>query len=496
MATMPYSAQSPILRQTLRSEVDLDALTAWAVANGAKRGEYLDEFFGVLLAGSLYTGIDFWLLVGQSHLETNGWTSDWWVNRGNPAGLGITGDPTQNANSQTWTSGADSAFALLSHMTAYLHGEDWIDHWNESWPDPIDVNKRFTAPIRAGYRASVLDDLNGTWAIDPDNNYGGKIAARANMIRNAVGKEGPLAIVYGKVPHPPFEKHIIRKDPNHGVTYIDGTRGRPVGCIHHEWMDGGDAGEAFYKGFFACPNGGRHTDACVDYIILRSGKIIQINDPEGNRIPWASGGSGPYQGDGGAFVRRFGASAVNRRLVSWEYTKRDNDNLTEAQIQAGGALAAYWHDHDEQPWDQHPYVPKYGCVTSLLHHEVQGTSCGLDMYDDIAKVQGVTKAIMRHYQEVVALPPPVEPVYAPRHPVDPGMQVINNRLYLAIERGYTLTKNATPREWAEPTSAPTGPDLKAGTQISASHVVKDAGVESNLTLVLVNGDRIPASAVA
>jgi hypothetical protein len=118
------------------------------------------------------------------------------------------------------------------------------------------------------------------------------------------------------------------------------------------------------------------------------------------------------------------------------------------------------------------------------------------MYDDITKVQDVTKAIMRRYQEVIALPP-VEPVYAERHPMAQGVtQVVNNRLYLAVEETYPLTKNATPREWAEPTAAPTGPDLKTGAFVQVSHVVKDAGVESNLTLVLLNGDRIPASAVA
>ena len=142
-------------------------------------------------------------------------------------------------------------------------------------------------------------------------------------------------LVYGRVPHPPYTRNIIRKDvingQGHGHTPISGGRGRPVGCIHHEWMDGGEEGEAFYTKFFRCPDGARHANALVDYFIMRSGKIVMINDPEGDRIPWASGGSGPYQGDGGAFVRKFGAQAVNRRLVSWEYCKRNNDNLTDAQ---------------------------------------------------------------------------------------------------------------------------------------------------------------------
>lgn len=504
----PYTNLSLIQRQAQRSELDLDALTAWVQKGGGKRIPDFDQYAGTLLAGCLRLGIDPFVLLGQWHLEAGGGTSSWWGSNLNPGGIGVVGEvggTSDGTGSQIWATGLDAAFGHLAHVAAYLYGEDVVDYWPDDWPDLIVADQRFMAPIRAGYKATNLLSLgrqrftDGKWRgwSDNDPEYGTKLAARANMIYEAAGKEtAPVANVYGKVPHPAYDRHLIRKDPNHGVTYIDGTRGRPVGCIHHEWMDGGEEGEEFYEDFFECPSGIRHKDACVDYFIMRSGKIVMINDPEGNRIPWASGGSGPYQGDGGAFVRRFGASAVNRRLVSWEYCKRNNDNLTAAQIQSGGLLAAYWHDRDEQPWDQHPYVPKYGCVTSLLHHEVSGTDCGLDMYDDISKVQEVTKAQMKKYQTATDPAPPPEPVYAERHPLTAGTQTINNRLYLAIAENYTLTKNATPREWAEPTSDPTGPDLKKGAVVQTSHVVKDEGIESNLTLVLVNGDRIPAAAVA
>ncbi|MCG3176891.1 MAG: hypothetical protein MOGMAGMI_01855 [Candidatus Omnitrophica bacterium] len=497
---MAYTPNSPILT-TDPQLLDTQALAAYVNRLGAYRSLETREYIEAVTSGALRMGIDPVVVLSQWWLETDAGRSQWWNRTLNPAGIGITGDPKQNAASQTWPNGTQAAYGHLAHLGAYLWGDDLINHWPMSWPDPSDVDKRLAAPIRAGYEASTLADLNGTWAVDPQNAYDTKLANRANaIVRDFAKEQEPMAdLVYGRVPHPPYTRNIIRKDvingQGHGHTPISGGRGRPVGCIHHEWMDGGEEGEAFYTKFFRCPDGARHANALVDYFIMRSGKIVMINDPEGDRIPWASGGSGPYQGDGGAFVRKFGAQAVNRRLVSWEYCKRNNDNLTDAQVQAGGLLAAYWHDHDEQPWDQHPYVPKYGCVTSLLHHEVQGTDCGLDMYDDISKVQEVTRQQMKKYQTASTPTTPAPPTYAPRHPMDAGTRVVNDRLYLGVTESYVLARDATPREWAEPASKPTGPDLKKGAIVQTSHVVKDIGIESDLTLVLVNGDRIPASVV-
>jgi hypothetical protein len=364
-------------------------------------------------------------MLGQSALETDWWRSYWWSAKLNPAGIGITGDPAQNAASQEWFDGASSAMGHLAHMAAYVWGDpDWIDHWPIQWLSPEKWNRRFWKPIDAGYAADTLNDLNGTWAIDPQNDYGGKIAARANEIieRFAMqvavppGEEEQMPTVpveqipFGRVPHPPYVRAIVSKPVHYGSAYgyIYVPNGRKnVGVVHHEWL--GVSSLDFHLGFFACPNGERCSNAMVDYFIHKDGTIYMLNDPAGNRAGWANGGGvgspGGLEGDGPAFYAKFGSVGIDQRLISIEYQKLDNENFTPAQIKAGGALAAYWHDQDGQLGSEHPYTSKYNIVTSFLHFEFGTTSCGKNELDDISKVQDDTKQIMMKYYKKTTMMP-------------------------------------------------------------------------------------------
>jgi len=149
----------------------------------------------------------------------------------------------------------------------------------------------------------------------------------------------------------------------------------------------------------------------VDFFIDRAGGIFCFNDPFGTRAGWANGGGvgspGGLEGDGVAFYRVFGSVGVNQKLVSIEYEKTDAENMTDAQVQSGGALAAWIHDMDGQPFDSHPFVPKYGCVTSLAHFELGTTNCGKNELDDIAKIQSETREIMQRWQTELAEDPQI-----------------------------------------------------------------------------------------
>jgi hypothetical protein len=136
------------------------------------------------LCGQL--GLDALVLAAQWDLETDTGRSEWWVERRNPAGIGVTGDPAQNEASQSWPDGEAAAYGHVAHMVAYVWGPGWKIVWPAEWPSPLEADRRFHAPIDAGYHAERLSDLNGTWAIDPQNNYDGKLAARANRIVDAV----------------------------------------------------------------------------------------------------------------------------------------------------------------------------------------------------------------------------------------------------------------------------------------------------------------------
>lgn len=127
-------------------------------------------------------GLDFVVLAAQWDLETDTGRSSWWRERKNPAGIGVTGDPAQNEASQTWADGEEAAYGHVAHMAAYVWGAEWEAVWPDDWPSPLEADQRFNAPIDAGYHAARLRDLNNTWAVDPQRNYHGKLAERANRI--------------------------------------------------------------------------------------------------------------------------------------------------------------------------------------------------------------------------------------------------------------------------------------------------------------------------
>lgn len=230
-----------------------------------------------------------------------------------------------------------------------------------------------------------------------------------------------MAITFGRVPKPAMQTAIVSK-PIHtgsayGYDYVPGGR-KIVGLVHHETMGRGTG--PWYRDFFSCPNGERCRNALVDFVIEKTGAIWMLNDPFGNRAGWANGGGvgepGGLEGDGPAFYAKFGASGINNRLISIEYEKLSSENFTDAQVQSGGALAAWIHDRDGQRWDEHPFTSKYGCVTSFLHFEFGTTNCGKEEIDDISRVQAVTKGIMRKWQDGGASTP-IPPDVPPQPPV-------------------------------------------------------------------------------
>lgn len=404
-----YSPRSPI-RTTDPLRIDTQALAAYVVRLGAERVTETRAYIDAVVSGALQLGIDPVVMLAQWWVETDAGRSVWWKARLNPAGLGITGDADQNAASQMWTTGTDSAIAHIAHMCSYVYGSGTFARWPATWPDVLLIDKRFPAPIAAGYSASVLDDLTNTWAVD--NRYGQKLADRASAIARdfaaevtpAVEPEGDdMAVTFGRVPKPAMVEMIVSKPAHTGSAYgYDYCPPRkPVGLVHHETQGRGTG--QWYHDFFSCPNGERCRNALVDFLIDKAGTIFLFNDPFGTRAGWANGGGvgspGGLEGDGPAFYAKFGASGINQRLVSIEYVKTTDENFTDAQVQAGGALAAWIHDRDGQRWDEHPFTSKYGLVTSFLHFEFGTTNCGKGELDDITRVQAVTKGIMRKWQD-------------------------------------------------------------------------------------------------
>jgi len=402
-----------------------DAKDAWDRLNkGPKDDPEVFVYIESLYTNAPLFGLNPDLMFGQAILETGYFTSAWWKNRRNPAGIGITGTKSQDDKSQRFANGNEAALGHIAHMLAYVDYRRGEARWSDAgMSQPIRAaDQRYDAPYEADYSAKTLRDLGQVrrnekgqwlgWSFD-DPTYGAKIASRANEI---LGKQAPSPTqpepagraIFGRVPHPAHIRAIADKSNGGGFDVVPPRK--IVGTCTHEWM--GSMNVQQVKNFFSCPSGERCQNALVDYVVMKDGMLIMLNDPRGTRSPWASGGGvglpGGLEGDGPAFVSKFGVNQINAGLVSVEVMKQDGEQYTDEQIDTLARLYAYWHDQDGQLWSEHPYTTKYGIVTSFLHYEFGTTDCGKGELDDISKVQAKTKGYMKASQLGVS-PTPVPP---------------------------------------------------------------------------------------
>ena len=169
--------------------------------NNPETGTYIprpitvqDYIFEVYRLAPL-VGIDPAIVVAQGAHETGDWTSKWWRDRLNPAGIGITGDPAQNAASRTWENGTDAARAQIVHLAGYAIPMSSMA-WNTGkLGQYIRLDPRLSAiPLRWQGTQETIHDLTGKWATDP--RYAEKIAAKGNLIFPGLPdqEEGPMIV--------------------------------------------------------------------------------------------------------------------------------------------------------------------------------------------------------------------------------------------------------------------------------------------------------------
>ncbi|MGE3797778.1 MAG: hypothetical protein AB7G88_08045 [Thermomicrobiales bacterium] len=402
-------------------------------------------------------GVDPVLTLIQWLLETGNATSERWKRDLNSSGIGIVGEDTQQPFRIPSIDGAAALHVqcLYSLVTRTLSPQVPLFHEANDWMERVwlpKVTSLAMPEVRTVHDLGLRYVENGrpraTWSWEDgkvkEATYGKKLTSRALQFYPEApdqepagatveqGRDESMALTFGRVPMVPHKVQLVCKpvhnDSAYGYDFVPNGRRPIVGMAWHEWMDGGAPGsrQQFYEDFFACSSttcfGGEHTasgercrNALVDGFIMRDGTLVIINDIRGKRRPWASGGSGPYAGDGPAFVRTFGVTAVNERLMSIEIVKASGEAWTAAQIQTAGRLAARTHDQDGQRWDEHPYTSRHGCVTSIAHFEVGNSSCMSQPHDlaGIAAVQAVTRQVMRQYQEAIPVPDPLPPHVEP-----------------------------------------------------------------------------------
>jgi hypothetical protein len=208
------------------------------------------------------------------------------------------------------------------------------------------------------------------------------------------------------VPRPPIINRIIPGNSGGGVwvpvgmnsAWNDlGTRQFRGFCLHI--MEGTlDGTDAFFRE-------DARMRALTDFGIGRGSKggrddywIYQWNTEASRRAPWANGATDGLEGDGPAFVNRFGVNAVNRDLRSIEHAGFSREVLNERIIQLSIELMAYLADQDRIRWDAWPYGPE-GQILTYAHREFATKSCPGDWFvNQIGRMIDAVGARLRQYQ--------------------------------------------------------------------------------------------------
>lgn len=492
-----YSVDTPIRGEGRGNPA---AILAWAKAKGAQRLDDLEQYLETVYRLAPALGINPDVVVGQSHLETDGWRSLWYVARMNVAGIGITGDIRQNSVSRDFLNGEAAARAHLLHLSLYVNGIAVPSGFLET-DDP-----RWDAAVEAGYAgiADTLADLNNRWAIDPQDNYHGKIAGRMNEMVAAgllpADVEAPMAVTFHKVPKPGMvDMTYIARNKIEGVGWDNLGQRKPKFIALHR-MYGTLRGTDSY---FAPPNSPHLTDYAIGVEEIDgknlAGEIHQYNDPLGFRSGWASGRvSAPY-GDGKAIVDKYGINAVNRDGVSIELSGYWTTPVDDFAWGEYVKLIAYWVDAMEIPHSSLPKNPHTGINAFVWHQEFTigtGKVCpGKWLMDNTQRLYKDVAAYLQPFQtgagtgETPKPEPEPEPVPVPTYAkplpiaelaaisdVDTNAQqaIVTREAddFIFVGDVVETIRPTKRRQSAAANSPSTGPDLAVGERFAVDYLIK------------------------
>jgi hypothetical protein len=415
------------------------------------------EFGERIVYWSQVAGVDAPLALSQWLLETGNAESPRWTEDFNSSGIGIVSNNT--AQPMPIPDADHSARlhvqTLYSMVKGKLHPDVPLWEDAEEWMERVwlpkvqsDAMPEVKAVSDLGLRYVEDGRPRATWSwedgVVPEDTYGKKLASRAQeFYPEAVDQSStppPVPsggdLVFGNAGHPPFLDRLIPDDQTRRWDSL-GQR-RAIGVCQHSMIGtlwGTD-------GFF------RQNTALTDYGIGGStdkgfdGVIIRWNDPIGaahtvrmdaknnylssggtarkvsaNRSGWANGGSDGLEGDGVAYVRKLGVSAINRDLVSIERSDGGNQNtaMSQKQFDSICLLTAHWFDFARVPWDMFPLNPSVDLVTHMLHLEFATKNCPFPpVTSRINEIQDRIRAILKAAQTLGGSPTvPVPPVQEP-----------------------------------------------------------------------------------
>jgi len=473
------------------------AAGAIAAANGQgalRFGEvtaYLNEVFRLarLLA------IDPSIAVSQSAHETDYWRSGWWTQRLNPAGIGITGDPAQNAQSHTWTNGTDAAQSHLAHLLVYVLGPSkasaaWAKAPGAAQPLWA-VDPRYDAYVEAyGDRAiaRTIHDLAGTWAVDPA--YDAGIVAKSQQLFAHLPDQGAVPVADGyttTVPGLPggplVTTYPIRLNlipPGH-TSQRPGIPARtPRRSVQHGTGNPSNADAMAEAQYFV--NGAEGRQASVHYCTDDRQAVVVVPLHE---VTWqAADGAGPGNMNG------FSCEMMEADAIWQNVGRRDRLIAITADLM-GRTAARLGATTPERHWDFNAGSPdRHHCPDKLM-------TTGLWDAAYVPQWQAARQDERRRMAGGEL--PGGKPVYATPHP--PALQAgkafphldANNAVWLVLTPTRWKALKQTPRkEYATDDAAEVGAPVDKGDTITAVYSVANA--EGETWFVSRAGSRMRADA--
>jgi hypothetical protein len=305
---------------------------AYARQRRAERLAEVDAYLAESERLALRVGIDPGVVWAQWADETGVGTSRHWIERLNPAGIGVLQDRSAPVHDlgYRWAGGKEAAAAHVVHLLAYARGYD------RRLQPAIRFDPRWQKVFEADYagRVTTVEGLAGTWATNP--NYAGQIRAHLLAIRAAIQTPGPTPPAPGNAPLP---AGIVW----HGTgNWHERTFGQPPVALVYHITD--DPNLANVIRWFQDPR----SNASAHVVIDRDGTIHQF--VSSTRAAWTNGDVNrprrdvPWLNAAVANVRPRGPMNLNDFTLNVEHVARRGEGLTGAQYAATVALSAYWRD--------------------------------------------------------------------------------------------------------------------------------------------------------
>jgi hypothetical protein len=420
-------------------------------------------------------GLDPAILIAQAFHETGNFTSSWWVNRLNPAGIGITGDPAQDKASHTWENGSDSADSHIAHMTMYTKGVNDTGYFD---PREDAYHDAFGNAVKA---RAISDLGSGIWATDPD--YAEGIVGRGNEVYGDLpDATGGGTMSYStNVPGVPGGPLITDYAIRQNLTAVDGYQrmgqkaGTPRRSIQHGTANASNPSAWQEAQYFV--NGAEGRQASVHSFGDDNEIVIGVPMDE---IAWqAADGNGPGNMNGFA-------CEMMEATVIWQNATRRNRLIYICADFMGRCSARFGVTKPERHWDFNANsADRHHCPNKLMSISENGKTLWDGRYvpqwqksrlDELARMKGGTE------------PKPTTPPTVKRTPLPKDGEDF-------WQGGFQYTLNAKQRrvlasdaaQYASPllvnTNRASRTTLKKGKTVTLRYVV--SGIDENEKPVLV-----------